>query len=432
MTHRSPLSVDERAYLIRRKQAGATHRQVAAELGCARATARKHWQAYRRGRAPAARGRPRRGVLSTFAPEVRAEAVRLKQTHPHWGPANVRVDLQAQRQWPATALPSLARLSALFRAECPQAVQPRQHAVFRQAPPPPVHQPHQRWQLDAKESVRLSDGTQVTVLEARDPAGALMIASRVWVTPSAGGGGCRKLTRAEIQATLREAFTEWGCPLEIQTDHEGVYAGAVGTDFPTPFTLWLVGLGITHRLSRHQRPTDQPHGERQHRTAGDLVWKDAPGATPAELQAHLDAARRRYHYQLPVRAADCAGQPPLVGRPERIHSGRPFDPAREADRFDRERVAAFLGGRVWRRKVSSTGTVCLGDHVYALGRAHSGQEVSIRFLTTPWAFRFALPDGTPVADRPAQGLSLTELLGPAPEAAVFRAPVQLALPLGGR
>ncbi len=431
MTHRSPLSVDERAYLIRRKQAGATHRQVAAELGCARATVRKHWQAYRRGRPPAARGRPRRGVLSTFASELRAQAVSLKAAHPHWGPANVRVELQAQGQLPATALPSLARLSALFRAECPQAVQPRQHGVFRQVPPPPARRPHQRWQLDAKESVRLSDGTQVTVLEARDPAGALMITSRVWVTPPAGGGGCRKLTRAEIQATLREAFTEWGCPLEIQTDHEGVYAGAVGTDFPTPFTLWLVGLGVTHLLSRHRRPTDQPQGERQHRTAGDLVWKDDPGATPAELQARLEAARQRYHYQLPVRAADCAGQPPLVGRPWLAHSGRPFDPAREADVFDLGRVAAFLADRFWRRKVSSTGTVCLGDHVYSLGRTFSGQEVSIGFQPTTWAFRFALPDGTPVAERPAQGLSLTDLLGPAPDSAVLRAPVQLALALSG-
>jgi hypothetical protein len=319
----------------------------------------------------------------------------------------------------------------LFKAECPETLQPRQRGVFRQVPPGPVRQPHQRWQLDAKESVHLTDGTQVTVLEARDPAGGLMIMSRVWVTPPTGGGGCRKLTLGEVQASLRVAFGRWGRPLEIQTDHEGVYVGAVGVDFPTLFTLWLAGLGITHVLSRHRRPTDQPHGERQHRTVGDMVWKDDPGATPAELQARLDACHQRYHTQLPVRAAHCHGQPPLVCRPWASHSGRTFDPAVEADLFERERVGAFLAPFVWRRKVSSPGTISLGHQVYRVSRTHVGQEVTIRFQPVTWRFQFTI-DQTVVADLPARGLSWADLLGVSVAANQAPAhPFQFALPLQG-
>jgi hypothetical protein len=432
MDKRNPLSAQDEAYLIRRKEAGATHQTVANELQCAWETVRKHWQRHRHGRVAGKRGRPKRGVLSTYPPNLRAKAVELKRAHPHWGPANVRVELQECLQLNEAALPSPARLAALFKAECPEAVQPHASGLFRQVPPGPVRQPQQRWQLDAKESVRLPDGTQVTVLEARDPAGGLMIISQVWVTPSAGGGGCRKLILSEVQASLRLAFTRWGRPLEIQTDHEGVYVGAVGVDFPTLFTLWLAGLGITHVLSRHRRPTDQPHTERQHRTAGDMVWKDDPGTTPAELQARLDACHLRYHTQLPVRAAHCQGQPPLVCRPWAGHSGRTFDPAVEADLFDLARVGAFLAQLVWRRKVSSQGTLSLGHHVYGVGRPHVGQALTIRFQPDTWMFHFTDSDATLIAKLPAQGLSWADLLGA--EVASIQAPIQpyqFALPLPG-
>lgn len=89
-----------------------------------------------------------------------------------------------------------------------QAVQPRQRQQYRERPPAPVHLPHQRWQIDGKEHVLLADQQIVTMLDVRDVAGALMIASRAIVTTSRKGW--RKLTLPEVQETLRNAFTEWG------------------------------------------------------------------------------------------------------------------------------------------------------------------------------------------------------------------------------
>ena len=99
-----------------------------------------------------------------------------------------------------------------------------------------------------------------------------MIASQAFLTTTTQRW--RKLTLAEIQATLRTAFAQWGLPLEIQTDREVVYVGSADTNFPSAFTLWLTGLGIQHVVSRSRRPTDQAQVERNHRTLGDMAWKD--------------------------------------------------------------------------------------------------------------------------------------------------------------
>ena len=73
MDKRSPLSAQDEAYLIRRKEAGASHQAVANELQCAWETVRKHWQRHRHGRVAGKRGRPQRGVLSTYPPNLRAK-----------------------------------------------------------------------------------------------------------------------------------------------------------------------------------------------------------------------------------------------------------------------------------------------------------------------------------------------------------------------
>jgi hypothetical protein len=141
---------------------------------------------------------------------------------------------------------------------------------------------------------------------------------------------------------LRTAFTQWGCPLEIQTDHEDVYVGASTSDFPSRFTLWLPGLNIQHVTSCSHRPTDQAQVERSHRTLGDMTWKDETFAQVTELQAALDDRRQRYNVDLPVKAADCHRQPPLSVHPTAHFSGRPFCPELEWQLFDLNRVDTFL------------------------------------------------------------------------------------------
>jgi transposase-like protein len=429
MSKRAGLTQAEQLQIMRRKQAGASLADLAQALDCSRETVRKWWRRQRDGQAAGPRGRPRQGILSSYPAELVAQAVAFKQSHPHWGPANVKLELRHAERFRAVRLPSDARLTALFGARCPQAVQRRRQQAYPNQPVAVAHQPHQRWQLDGKERVDLPGIGRVTILSLRDPVGALMLASRAILTGTVQQW--RKVSLAEVQATLRQAFAEWGLPLEIQTDHEPTYTGPAKTDCPSPFTLWLAGLGIAHVTSRDRRPTDQAQAERNHRTLAEMGWLDTPAASLEQLQALLDDCRSRYNRELPVRASDCCRQPPLTAHPHAQHSGRPFAPALEWDWFDLGRVDAFLAGGVWTRQVTTAGNIGFFDQIYSLGRTYSHQTVSLRFLPQTRCLHFELPAGTALGDRPAKGLNTEDLIGYLPLDLAQLTPWQLPLRLQG-
>ena len=120
---RPPLTQAELDELIRLKQAGATHAEVAQALNCAPETVRKHWKRIRHGQVKRKIGRPAHGTLSTFPEPVRQMALSLKKSHPRWGPAKVLNELSKQPELEGLRLPSTSRLSVFFKRYCPEAVQ---------------------------------------------------------------------------------------------------------------------------------------------------------------------------------------------------------------------------------------------------------------------------------------------------------------------
>jgi hypothetical protein len=367
--------------------------------------------------------------LSTYPAEIREQAVAIKRAHPHWGPANVKLELKRQEGLSQEPLPSNARLSALFKAVCPQAVQPRLRRHYPEQSPSTAKRPHQRWQIDGQESIRVGDRDVATILNIRDPTGALIIASRAFVTTTKKG--YRKLTLEEVQDTLRQAFAQWGLPLEIQTDREQVYIGAPQCHFPSLFTLWLVGLGIQHIVSRSHRPTDQPHVERGHRTIGDMAWKDLHCTTLNQLQTALDECRQRYNHELPVQAAACAGRPPLAVHPWAEHSGRTFHREVEWTLCDIKRVDAYLAQQIWTRKVGARGVVHVGRHRYQVGCIHAGERVAVRFIPEKQTFQFQASDGTWTVEHAAIELDQADIIGRVPLRQAPSLVFQLPLPLEG-
>jgi transposase InsO family protein len=367
-------------------------------------------------------------VLSTYPAEIVAEALQLKQGHPHWGPASVKLELKHHPSFANLTLPSDARLSVYFQITCPQVVQPRTQRRPQEPKHFKVQSPHQRWQVDGKEGVRVG-ADFVTLLEMRELFCGLMIGAQAFVTTTAKRW--RHLTLDEVQGALRQAFQTWGRPLEIQTDHEGVFYNVNDPQFPSLFTLWLVGLGIAHVTSRSYRPTDQGAVERNHRTLGDFSWKDEQFHQVADLQHALDQHRQRYNTEFPSQAAHCHQQAPLLTFPTAHSTGRPFHPAQEWDSFSLQWVDQFLAQFVWNRQITANGMVYLGHRRYPLGRAHSGQRVSVRFQTTNRCFLFQDPQGQTLAELPAQGVNKEDILGFLPAELTLPVGYQFALPLQG-
>ena len=420
-----PLTEEEKRYLVRKKEAGAMLAEIAEELQCSIWTVQKWWHYHWRGQRPRPRGRPRKGALSTYPLAVREEAKRLKEAHPHWGPAMVKVILR-EKFGEAVRLPSDSQLAIYFKEVCPDAVQSRQRQQYPEKAPPPVQHPHERWQIDAQEGISFGAEQKATVFNVRDPMAALMIASRAFETTTEKRW--RKLTLAEVQDPLRQAFTEWGMPEEIQTDREVVYVGHPEQQFPSYFTLWLVGLGIRHILSRSRRPTDQGAEERNHRTISDMGVKDQVFPDIPAMQEALDLTRHRYNHAYPARAGSCHGEPPLQKHPQAQHSGRPFHPDAEWELFHLERVDAYLAEQTWTRRANENGQVSLNHVLYYLGKSYAGQTVSIRFNPKNRHFIFSTADGHFIKEFPAQKLEKMDIIGRMPVSLRPKQQIQLPLP----
>jgi transposase-like protein len=428
MGQRAPLSEAEKQIIREKKKAGLSLGQISQELRCSRETVQKWWRCARDQRTIRKRGRPKQGAGSSYPSSMVEQAIKLKKAHPHWGPKKIRVEMQGLRSLRADQLPSPACLSVLFKQRCPEAVQTRQKRLLP-PPDPTVHWVHQRWQMDAKEGIAL--GTQrANVQEIRDIYSGLMIASQAFeALPS--GKGWQHLHHADHQQTLRRAFSEWGLPLQVQTDNDHEFNSPTDSGFPTRFTLWLVGLGVVHILSRMHRPTDQPQIERNHRTQGDFVWKDQSFEQLEGFQPALDYHRHSYNEYYPSEAVHCHGQPPLVAFPMARTTGRPYHPDLEWELFDLQRVDAFLANQIWTRTVAENGTVHLGRYYYILGRIWQAQLVTIRFLAQTRSFHFQAQDGSPIVDLPALGLEKDQLIGPIPAHLPLPIGFQLSFPFLG-
>jgi hypothetical protein len=282
--------------------------------------------------------------------------------------------------------------------------------------------------MDAKEGIRVGV-ERVNVQEIRDIFSGLMITSQAFVTTTPTYW--RRLSRAEHQQALRLAFMAWGLPLEVQTDNDGEFVNSNDPTYPSLFTLWLVGLGVTHVTSRPHRPTDQPQVERNHRSMGDFVWKDQPFATLEALQQALDQQCDLYNQQYPSQATHCHGSPPLSVFPTARTTGRPYHPDLEWELFDLKRVDAFLAQFVWTRKVAKNGVVYLSDQYYILGRTWKGQSVSVRYLANLRSFRFEDAKGALINILPALGLEKEHLIGSIPAHVPLPVGFQFAFPALG-
>jgi transposase InsO family protein len=427
MKPRAPITHTEKQIIKEQKASGKRLREISLELGCSSETVRKWWRCERDQRKPQVRGRPKRGPMSTYAQAVVERAIEIKKGHPHWGPEMVKIEMAKEAGLKESKLPSAARLSVLFKQRCPEAVQPHQR---RMQPPsdPKVRQAHDRWQMDAKEGLHLGN-ERVNVQEIRDCYSGLMITSQAFITSTPTFW--RHLSRAENQQALRTAFGQWGLPREVQTDHDGEFVNITDPTFPSPFTLWLVGLGITHVLSRPHRPTDQAQIERTHRSQGDFVWKDQIFEGLDQFQRALNQQCQSYNQEYPSHAGHCDGLPPLSAFPFAKSTGRSYHPALEWSLFDLQRVYDYLAQFTWSRKVAANGAVHLGGFYYLLGLSWKTHSVSIRFLPACTSFRFESEDGTVIAILPAQGLDKLHLIGEIPDIPPVPVDYQLAFTLSG-
>jgi hypothetical protein len=281
--------------------------------------------------------------------------------------------------------------------------------------------------MDFKVEIALDDGTWANLHTVRDPVGEACISAVVF--------GSRKRTKRvtldQVRTVLRTCFARWGTlPDEVQTDGEPALIGQPQDTFPSRFTLWLKGLGITHLVIRPGRPTDNAEVERCHRTVYDYAIVGNEKVDIARLQEILDQAVDELNWELPSRAEGCQGQPPIVAHPELLQPRRPFRPEHELAHFDLALADDYLATFTWTRTVWKSGQIEIGTYRYFVDRAYAGRQIHVRFdpVDRHYVFYEIESSEQEIVRRPAKGLEVADLTGliPWPEGL---GPQQLPLPL---
>src|SRR5438132_4991314 len=178
------IPVPVRETIVERHLAGATIPAIAAELHLSPWSVRKIWRRFRDlGAERLAPDYDRCGPHEPHTPRLLYRAALwLRRRHPTWGAAVIRLALQ--QHWPAACVPHERTLQRWFR---------RAHLLPppRQLPPQnPARgqEPHEVWQMDAKEKVRLGNGSQASWLTLVDEASGGLIAAEVFPPGRVGEG----------------------------------------------------------------------------------------------------------------------------------------------------------------------------------------------------------------------------------------------------
>jgi hypothetical protein len=210
-----------------------------------------------------------------------------------------------------------------------------------------------------------------------------------------------------VQAVLRAWFAQWGLPAQLRLDNGAPWGG--WNDLPPDLALWLLGLGIELHWNAPHYPQgnavlEQGHGVCQR-------WAE-PERCPdlATLQAHLDWAVTTQRERYP----SCAGRRSRrEAYPGLADSGRPYDPAQEAQVWDVRRVWTWLGQHVAVRRVGPTGQISLANRTVGVGKAWAQQEVTVRLTVVDAAPVWVIHD--------RQGHALRQHAAPELAAARIRA-----------
>jgi hypothetical protein len=188
---------------------------------------------------------------------------------------------------------------------------------------------------------------------------------------------------AAVRQALREQFARWGMPEWLRVDN-GVPWGN-WNDLPTPFGLWVAGLGVGWHWNDAHCPQQNPKIERSQGTA--KRWSEPSRcATVAELQAQLDEADRIQRAVYPQRGGLSRWQ--LF--PGLRHSGRRYRVAWEQRHWSLELVESHLAEYVAVRRVSVSGHVTVYDHGRYVGTQYQGQDVQVQY--DPMAHGWVISD----------------------------------------
>ncbi len=405
-------SYADRQEIVTLHQQGYSYRQIAAQTKWSFETVRKICRNYNREGAkalePGSGGRPAKGPLSTFDPLVRFACLRIKRQHRGWGPDVVLAEL-ANCSWSGrVTLPGPSQIGAYFSQFGSRLVTARTYKQLPQANLlAPLRMVHSCWQMDVDEQVPLPGYGKVHILNVVDYVSGLKIGS--YLFPAYQQRQLCRVSWRQMQQALRQAFTKWGLPKRIRTDRDPVIVNKGNYPFPSPFTLWLVGLGIEHELIK--RVIENGSVERSHRTWEGRLSGYGPYPHLSQWQHLVDYELWRMNAVLPSRGRRCHRRPPLMVYPKARFPLTWYRYQDELDIFDLARVQFYLYHGKWLRHTNGKGQFSFNNQKFQTGMANKRRWVQIICLPELKFQVSSLPDNTLIKTIQVNGLTISDITG---------------------
>jgi hypothetical protein len=214
-----------------------------------------------------------------------------------------------------------------------------------------------------------------------------------------------QVERQAVQTVLRRWFAQWGLPRQIRLDNGHPWGG--WSDVPPDLALWLLGLGIALLWNRPRHKQGNAVIERAHGVCQRWVEPETC-QSGAALQARLDYFTTLQRERYPA----IGGQSRLAAYPALADGGQAYAPDHEDAQWDVRRVWAWLGARVWVRRVDKVGRISLANRAVGVGRAAAGQEVTVRLVIHDDAPLWVIRDvhGHVLRQQPAPELTRARIL----------------------
>jgi hypothetical protein len=329
-----------------------------------------------------------RQVMHTPAALVE-QICQTRSTHPRWGSEMIRLELESHSD----------------RLPCARTIR-RHLSDAGLAPPPPgrppsaasprvgrAEQPHQGWQIDAAENLRLKSQQRVCWLRVVDECSGAFLHTLVFPRSR-----WEQVERHPIQDGLRQVFGRWGLPQRLRVDN-GYPWGSSG-DFPPEMALWLIGLGIDMVWIAPACPQQNGVVERAQGTGQDW-FEPQTCANAAELQQRCDDLDRRQRERYPYRGAMSRWQV----YPTLRHSGRPYSRRREPSVWEVSRAWQAVAQQVVQRQVDCNGTVSVYNRNRYVGKPYIGTQVYVSLDPTGPTWVIADAAGNQLRTHPAEELA---------------------------
>jgi hypothetical protein len=178
------------------------------------------------------------------------------------------------------------------------------------------------------------------------------------------------------------------------------------SDLPPALALWLIGLGVDVVWNDPRCPQQNGSVERSQGTGKRWAEPQRCHSVP-ELQARLDEDDCLQRERYPV----AGGRSRWQLFPALAHSGRPYQEADEACRWDLGRVREHLAGYAVPRQVSREGKVSVYNRNVYVGVIHGGKPVSVQYDPDQQQWLISDAAGRQLRTHPAPEISAEAIRG---------------------